>query len=185
MSNLMSKNNFLRTRCARGFSLVELLVVIAIISLLTSTMLASYDSVKKKNRDAKRQADLAQVSIALNLYYNENGLYPIGSCISSRAPNWNCWGSPDQLSNPATPGRLLPAQDIVNMPQDPLYWDAGTACSVQDGSRLYAYYSDDGKRYVLATRLEDIQPNDPHYINNPNYPGSCLTFANWAIKQGF
>jgi prepilin-type N-terminal cleavage/methylation domain-containing protein len=60
----------------RGFTLIELLVVIAIIGILASIVLASLDSARKKGRDARRIADLKEVQLALELYYDANGQYP-------------------------------------------------------------------------------------------------------------
>ncbi len=61
----------------RGFTLIELLVVIAIIGILASIVLASLDSARKKGRDARRIADLKQIQLALELYYDANGQYPL------------------------------------------------------------------------------------------------------------
>lgn len=60
----------------RGFTLIELLVVIAIIGILSSVVLASLNSARKKGRDARRIADVKQVQLALELYYDANGTYP-------------------------------------------------------------------------------------------------------------
>jgi|SRR3989344_3330686 len=60
----------------RGFTLIELLVVIAIIGILSSVVLASLNSARKKGRDARRIADVKQVQLALELYYDANGSYP-------------------------------------------------------------------------------------------------------------
>ena len=61
----------------RGFTLIELLVVIAIIGILASIVLASLDTARKKGRDARRVADLKQIQLALELYYDANGsTYP-------------------------------------------------------------------------------------------------------------
>jgi prepilin-type N-terminal cleavage/methylation domain-containing protein len=61
---------------ARGFTLIELLVVIAIIGILSSIVLASLNSARKKGRDARRLADIKQLQLALELYYDANGQYP-------------------------------------------------------------------------------------------------------------
>ena len=57
---------------ARGFTLIELLVVVAIIGILSSIVLASLNSARKKGRDARRIADVKQLQLALELYYDAN-----------------------------------------------------------------------------------------------------------------
>lgn len=61
---------------SRGFTLIELLVVIAIIGILSSVVLASLNSARTKARDARRVADLKQIQVALELFYDANGSYP-------------------------------------------------------------------------------------------------------------
>jgi type II secretion system protein G len=63
-------------RNTRGFTLIELLVVIAIIGLLASIIMVSLSGAKSKSRDARRQADIKSIQLALSLYYNDNGFYP-------------------------------------------------------------------------------------------------------------
>src|SRR3989338_117335 len=57
----------------RGFTLIELLVVVAIIGLLSSVVLASLNGARVKGRDARRLADVKQIQLALELYYDDNG----------------------------------------------------------------------------------------------------------------
>lgn len=60
----------------KGFTLIELLVVIAIIGILSSVVLASLSTARAKSRDAKRVAEIGQISKALELYYDANQTYP-------------------------------------------------------------------------------------------------------------
>jgi len=59
-----------------AFTLVELLVVIAIIGLLASISVIALQSARAKARDAKRIADVKQVTTALELFFNDVGRYP-------------------------------------------------------------------------------------------------------------
>ena len=71
---------------SKGFTLIELLVVIAIIGILSSVVLASLNSARKKARDARRLADIKQIQTALDLYFDaNNSVYPAGgySALSS------------------------------------------------------------------------------------------------------
>ncbi len=65
-----------RYKLKAGFTLIELLVVIAIIGILSSVVLASLNSARTKARDTKRVADIKQLQIALELYYDSNSKYP-------------------------------------------------------------------------------------------------------------
>lgn len=60
----------------KGFTLIELLVVIAIIGILSSVVLASLNSARKKSRDARRIGDMKQLQLALEMYYDTNTAYP-------------------------------------------------------------------------------------------------------------
>jgi len=66
----------------KGFTLIELLVVIAIIGILSSVVLASLNSARKKSRDAKRISDVKQLQLALELYFDSNNSYPPGTDLA-------------------------------------------------------------------------------------------------------
>jgi prepilin-type N-terminal cleavage/methylation domain-containing protein len=74
----------LMNRKSKGFTLIELLVVIAIIGILSAVVLVSLNSARAKSRDARRLADVRQIMTALELYYNDNNVYP---AAASNAPS--------------------------------------------------------------------------------------------------
>jgi len=94
---MISFSHFLRRRDGLGFTLIELLVVIAIIGVLASIVLASLNSARTKSRDARRVADIKQIQLALELYFD-----------AQASPSY-----------PATTGLLAPTY-IPTVPIDPL-----------------------------------------------------------------
>jgi type II secretion system protein G len=66
----------MNTYSKKGFTLVELLVVIAIIGILSSVVVVSLNSARSKARDTKRVADISNLRIALEAYYDSNSNYP-------------------------------------------------------------------------------------------------------------
>lgn len=105
--------NFAQNKAsARGFTLIELLVVIAIIGMLSSVVLASLNSARAKSRDARRLADMKQIQIALELYYDTNGGYP----------NYWPWRSQCVGWGTHTPANVIPGLTptyLPSMPSDP------------------------------------------------------------------
>lgn len=70
----------------KGFTLIELLVVISIIGMLSTMAVVSMNSARQKSRDARRVADIKQIQLALELYYNEHDTYPVQTGIDKEIP---------------------------------------------------------------------------------------------------
>ncbi len=120
----------------KGFTLIELLVVIAIIGLLASIVLVSLNSARAKARDTKRIADLKQIRIALEMYYDTNNNYPVATTAVNSSSGSATWIS-----------GLSPSY-ITSVPADPT--NSGT------GSYYYYYKTTaGGASYELNARMEN------------------------------
>lgn len=150
----------------RAFTLIELLVVIAIIALLASIVLIALSSARAKSRDATRRATINQIGTALELYYSDNGHYPIVPTWSAVNP---CWGSSDSALTGATgyiPG-LAPTYVGV-LPTDPLGY---SGCG-----RQYLYLSDTtGANYLFMDYggVENCTNISSDPMRRPGYPNEC------------
>jgi len=119
------------TKKSKGFTLIELLVVIAIIGILATIVLVSVASSRRKARDTRRISDMRQVSLALEMYYDDNVLtgYP-GDVDAATCDDWA-----------ALVTALEGSRYISRVPTDP------------GGTSAYAYNTD-LKDYVLRAQLE-------------------------------
>jgi len=80
-----------------GFTLIELLVVIAIIGVLATIVLVSLNTARKKSRDVRRESDLRQMNLALEMFFDDYGCYPDegtnAALDSTDACNGNSFGT--------------------------------------------------------------------------------------------
>jgi len=74
MKKLFSVKN--KNLSIKGFTLIEVIVVIGIIALLTTVIYASLSGARAQNRDQQRVADISNIQLALELYFNMKKQYP-------------------------------------------------------------------------------------------------------------
>ena len=154
----------------KGFTLIELLVVIAIIGILSSVVLASLNSARKKSRDARRLMDMKQIQTALELYYDSNNRYPDSDFQG--CGGWDSGGDGDFITYLKTAG-FLP-QDIL----DPIINDScGNYAYYRYGAGGYGCDSSRGAYYVLGVR--DMETSGNPY---PGSPGWSCSSRNWQYE---
>lgn len=127
----------------KGFTLIELLIVIMILGVLAALITGNFFTSLKKGRDAKRKADLEQITRALEMYYEDSKAYP--STIS--------FGS--SLCHPSGCGTK---NYMLKLPTDP-------------NSGNYGYASD-GTYFELNACLENSLQILP-YITSPVTGFAC------------
>ena len=135
-----------KTKNKKAFTLIELLVVMAIIAILSGLGLMGFGTVQQKSRDSRRKQDLANISKALDVYYNDYGVYPAsnagGAILGCGAGGAEVchWGDAWQDDK----GTLY----MTALPVDP------------DVSHTYYYHRLDDHSYYLFARLENEQDSD-------------------------
>lgn len=76
-----------------GFSLIELIVVMTIIMVITVVGLVSFSGTNQRARDGRRVSDLEKIRIALEVYRQQIGSYPVTNgnpttALSDLVPNY-------------------------------------------------------------------------------------------------
>lgn len=126
-----------------GFTLIELLVTILIIGILATLVSVLFGIAKTKARDVKRVSDIKTINTALQLYYEDEGHYPVADS-SLGDPD----GQPDQfiigesLIGPTT-GRVY----LSTIPSNPTPRNEGSSNNPTESD--YVYTSKDGSTYSL------------------------------------
>ena len=87
----------------KAFTLIELLVVIAIIGLLSTLSIIALNSARAKARDAKRISDVKQMQVALEMFYNDTGDYPVAASMTIGAPIFSNASAPFLRAIPTPP----------------------------------------------------------------------------------
>ena len=70
----------------KGFTLIEIALVISIIGIFSMVAYSTFSDSRAQSRDKVRAASLQQLQLALELYKDKNGRYPVAGC--ARGTNW-------------------------------------------------------------------------------------------------
>lgn len=114
--------------CKAGFTLIELLVVIAIIGILSTIVVVTYNSLRKKARDAERKSEIEQIQRLVDIYMVDNT------------------GAPAQSF-----GKIIAGSQISDIALIPDY-KTGLATGPTTGENYY--YIASGSQYAIGVHLE-------------------------------
>ncbi len=149
-----------------SFTIVELLIVIVVIGILAAITMVAYTGIQKRARDAQRQKDIQTIAKAMEMYYVQNGRYPVTSVNASADPKLinNSWVSSNDTGWPAFEESLRSAgMGVDKLPKDPIN-KTGSGASMLVGADGYHYSlfvngsnycgGSPGKMYLLLYKLE-------------------------------
>lgn len=145
----------------KGFTLVELLIVFSIIGILSSIILGNVHIARTKSIDAKIEADMYNVRLALLLYNDSTAQMPVNKTPGAGY----CNDHSDFLSELVTSGYLPKS---IQAPFSGIYY-----C-------YYDYGSGNSIGAVVATSLQAAAPTAV------GYPGTCRPWAagtNWCSTE--
>lgn len=143
-----------------GFTLLELLVVISIIGTLASISTLNYSSVRMKARDAVRVANLKQLELAFNLYYDDHGGFPAGVNVVFGSPGAKCLDRDHGFASSCQPpifASVLPSDPMSNQA---IFNQTYTAMNT-DGSPCTAAACPSYRiRFLLESGTPDLRSGD-------------------------
>ena len=127
----------------RGFTIVELLIVIVVIAILAAITIVAYTGIQERAKFSAMRSDIANINKAIQLYYADNGSYPVtpASGAGCTSGYWCGW---DQVTGDGFVPGLSP-EYITTIPQLP------TANASGD---TYLYRSPDGVDYKLIRLVQ-------------------------------
>ena len=135
---------------SRGFTLIELMTVVVIIAILSSIILVALSSSRGKARDAQRVSDLGQLQLALTLFNDRCGQYPVN--IPSSGALSTSLTAPTCPTNTVTGTAYKLGDFIATIPTPPA--GAGQASYFATIYYTTNRVNGTGNNYVLVAALE-------------------------------
>ena len=169
-----------KTGAPPAFTLIELLTVIAIIAVLASLLMTSLLSASKKSRATVCTFNLHQISLAVNMYVDDEGKHPSVEvlaasrylpthasllCPEDKTGNWGVLasGATNGFFGSSSPGTSDAPPVNYSYLMHPLSWDEDT------WKRLMRIGSSAG---IAACQLHGLGRQDPPDLHN--YSGLLL-----------
>lgn len=142
-----------------GFTIVELLIVIVIIGILAAITIVAYNGIQARATFVKMQTEVEQLNKAIQLYYVDNGAYPLSNVCGAADGGWCGWSQ--VTGDNFIPG--LSPKYIAKTPQLPVGGVRGAS---------YLYRSPDGVDYklirLLPSGLPDSEKTQPSLLDGWN-----------------
>jgi len=138
-----------RINAKGGFTLIELLVVIAIIGILSSIVLVSLNSARKKGTDTRIISDVQQTRTALESGYNGAMYVDLGTGMG----NANC----NAVVSVNNTGNQVPAACTNTSGPDYSAISAVAADAVAEGGNLFVTTNPTGTAYAIRGMLSSNQ----------------------------
>ena len=148
---------------SKGFTLIELLVAVAILGILATVGLGAFFNSQVKGRDAQRKSDLGQIQRGLEMYLNDQGLYPPDDSLPGGGLPWGA-----RWTDPGGKGELY----MKEVPKDPHSPNAN-----------YVYKADpvDSSWYRLYAKLENERDPQAEPVADTDCGGGDL--CNYQVSS--
>jgi prepilin-type N-terminal cleavage/methylation domain-containing protein len=131
---IATKNFFIQKK-NKSFTLIELLVVIAIIGILASLIFTYLNPAQSKARDVRRQSDIRQIHLAMELCYDK------GDCGAGAEKYYSTDDYCDPGPCPNHFDEINYAEGIyLDVPLDPLNYGDYRYTWVKGGDQYYCVY---------------------------------------------
>ncbi len=179
-SNDIKKQQKTIPNLVSGFTLLELLTVVAIIGLMATFVLGFLNDARKRARDTQRISDMQQIQNALELYYTDNGNYPV--TIDDDCSGWDAGfvGTGDTFIEVLSTGNYM--QGVIG---DPL----STSCSMAYRYNKFSAGTSGcdvskGAYYVLG--VNDIESASRPHPDSPGFSCSGRDFQDefdWVVGK--
>lgn len=156
-----------RLKFDKGFTLVELLIVISIIGVLSAILMANFQGVRQRSRDAQRKSDLRQIQSALELYRSDVGSYPASGAQYQLNGSIPC----------PTPAALASGGNtyLQKIPCDPVLHPY----SNQGWGSEYLYNRPTTSTYTIIACIENTNDADPNIVTDNRCPkGEAFSVSN-------
>lgn len=163
MENLKKDGFALRA----GFSLIELLIVITIIGILAVAFLPSITEGPSRARDTQRIADMSDIALALELYYQDTGTFPLPA------------GRLDATVSGSAATAIQSYFDNNTVPDDP---QTGRPTFNDTTTSGFYYYSscDSGQGYTLVANPENNKTTTNYYTASTITTSTICTPTGWT-----